>query len=317
VDVRHFGAEELVHHDPAALVGGQAGRVQVQIVACALTAGRIHDGVGEDLLTAVQDGDGTFGPGLHRGHGLTEPEGDRQVAQVVLERLDDLNIAELQHPVPLLDHGDLGAQGGEHGRVLDADHAGARDDHGPRHLLQVDDPVRVDHRTLVKVHAGGPGGAGTGGDHDLLRCGPARPAVAVVDLHRVRVDEVPGAGQVHDPVSGQLAAHHVDLAAHHVLGSCRQVRDGDLVLDPVALAVHLPLVKPGEVEDRLAQRLGRDRAGVQAHPADHVLALDDADPAAQLGRCDRGLLPARSRADHQYIEVVHIPSVTTTGRLME
>src|SRR5262249_18986796 len=36
-----------------------------------------------------------------------------------------------------------------------------------------------------------------------------------------------------------------------------------------------------------------------------------------LGRCDRSLLPAGPRADHQHVEVVHIPSVTTTGRHME
>ena len=60
---------------------------------------------------------------------LAEPERHREVAQVKLKRLDDLGIAEVQHRVALLDDGDLGAKGGEHRRVLDADHAGADHHH--------------------------------------------------------------------------------------------------------------------------------------------------------------------------------------------
>ena len=239
-------------------------------------------------------------------HGLAEPKGDGQVAQVVLECLNHLDVAELQHPLALLDHGDLGAQRREHGRVLDPDHPGTRDDHRARHLLQVNDPVGIDHGALVELHGGGPGRAGAGGDHDLVGAGLTAPAVAGVDLHRVRVDEGTGTGQDRDPVARQLAAHHVHLTAHHVLGAGSQVGDGDLVLDPVSLPVHLPLVEAGQVEDGLAQGLGRDRAGVQAHAADHVLALHDRDPPFELGGGDGRLLPARTRADHQDVVVVHM-----------
>ena len=100
----------------------------------------------------------------------------------------------------------------------------------------------------------------------------ARPAVAVIDLDGVRAGEARGPGEDRDPVAGQLAAHHVVLPADHVLGPGGQVGDGDLVLDPVALPVHLPLVQAGQVQHRLPERLGRDRAGVQAHPAEHVAA---------------------------------------------
>jgi len=122
----------------------------------------------------------------------------------------------------------------------------------------------------------------------------------------VRVDEAAGAGHDRDPVAGQLAAHHVHLTADHVGGPGGQVGDGDLVLDPVALPVHLPLVQTGQVEDRLAQGLGRDRARVQAHTADHVLALDDRHPPLELRRSDGRLLATRPRADHQHVEVVHM-----------
>ena len=135
-------------------------------------------------------------PGLDRGHRLAEPEGDGEVAQVVLERLDDLHVAELEHPLALLDHGDLGAEGGEHGRVLDADHAGAGHHHRARDRLQVNDPVGVDDGALVELDTGRAGRPGAGGDDDLVRGGPADPAVAAVHFHRVRVDEAARSGQV-------------------------------------------------------------------------------------------------------------------------
>ncbi len=241
-----------------------------------------------------------------RGHGLTEPEGHREVAQVVLERLDDLQVAELEHPVPLLDHGDLGAQGGEHRGVLDPDDPGAGHDHRPRHPPQVDDPVGVEDGPLVEGDAGRAGRVRPGRDHDGGRADPATRALVPVDLEHVRFDETRQAGQDRDPVAGELAAHDVVFPADHVLGARHQVTDGDLFLDPVARPVHLALVEPGEVEDRLAHRLGRDRAGVEAHPADHFRPLHERDPAVELGRGDGGLLPARARTDHQQVEVMHV-----------
>ncbi len=95
----------------------------------------------------------------------------------------------------------------------------------------------------------------------------------------------------------------------------QQVGDRDLGLDPVAGAVHVALGEAGQVEHRLAQRLRRDRAGVDADPAHHGVPLGHGDPLAQLRRRDRGLLPARSRADHQQVVVVpmQVPTVGSTG----
>jgi hypothetical protein len=45
-----------------------------------------------------------------------KPEGDRQVAQVELQRLDDLGVAEVEHAVALLDDGHAAAERGEHRR---------------------------------------------------------------------------------------------------------------------------------------------------------------------------------------------------------
>src|SRR6201987_19064 len=68
-------------------------------------------GSGGSFFPAKQRRDGALRPGLDRGDRLPEPEGDREIAQVVLEGLDHFDIAEFEHPLALLDHGDLGAEG--------------------------------------------------------------------------------------------------------------------------------------------------------------------------------------------------------------
>ena len=73
--------------------------------------------------------------------------------------------------VALFDDGDLGAEGGEHRRVLDADHPGADDDHRRRDELQVEDPVGVQHPLFVELDAGRTRRCRAGGDDDVLgRC---------------------------------------------------------------------------------------------------------------------------------------------------
>ena len=63
-----------------------------------------------------------------------------------------------------------------------------------------------------------------------------------------------------------------------------QVLDGDVALDPVARAVQIAHVEAGQVDDGLAQRLGRDGAGVDADAAHHLAALDH---GGTLGRASR------------------------------
>ena len=129
----------------------------------------------------------------------------------------------------------------------------------------------------------------------------------------VVVDEPAGAGEQGDVVAGQLVADDVDLAADHVLGAGGQVGDGDVLLDPVTLPVQLALGEAGEIEHRLAQRLGGDGAGVDADPADHVAAVDDGHPAAELGRGDGGLLAAGTGSDDEHVEVGHPPQSGRAG----
>jgi hypothetical protein len=57
------------------------------------------------------------------------------------------------------------------------------------------------------------------------------------------------------------------------------------------------------LEHRLAQRLGRDRAGVDGDAAEALLALGDGHALAELGGLDRRLLAARPGSDDEKVEL--------------
>ena len=139
---------------------------------------------------------------------------------------------------------------------------------------------------VVEVDGRRAGRPGADGDDDLLGGDLAsRRRRRRSTATRVRVDEAAGAGAA---AATWLRASWLRMTSISRPITCwvraTQVGDGDVLLDPVALAVQLALVQPGQVEHRLAQRLGRDRAGVDADPADHVPRSTMADPAAELGR---------------------------------
>jgi hypothetical protein len=171
---------------------------------------------------------------------------------VELQRLDHLGVAEVQHRRPLLDHRDAGAEGGEHRRILHADHAGADDHHRSRNPPQLENAVGVEHVLVVELDLGGTGRLRAGGDHDVLG-GDGVAVAPPLALHGdgVLVLEPGGAAEDLDVVAQQLVPDHLDLPADHVLRARQQVGDGDLALDPVARPVHVPLRESGEVQHRL------------------------------------------------------------------
>jgi hypothetical protein len=225
---------------------------------------------------------------------------------VELERLHDLRVAEVQHLWPLLHDRDAGAERGEHGGVLDADHPCPDDDERCGHALQAQHRVGVEHPLIVELDLGWTGRLRAGGDDDVLRRDDLEIAARLtLDGHGVRVLEPGDAAEDVHVVAQELVADHLDLAADHMLCARQQVLDRDLALDAIAHAVQVPLGEPGEVEDCLAQRLGRDRAGVDADAAHHVAPLGDGHAFAQLGCGDRCLLAAGPGADHQQVVVIH------------
>ncbi len=165
-------------------------------------------------------------------------------------------------------------------------------------------PSESTTRLSSKSMLGGPRRPGADRDDDLVRRDPAvQVGLVVADRERVVVDEATGAVQQLDPVAVELAADDLGLAADDVRRPGEQVLDGDVLLDPVVLAVEVTHVHAGQVEDGLAQGLRRDRARVDADAADHVPAFDDGRALAELGRGDGRLLPSRAGAEDEQVVV--------------
>src|SRR5262249_40129832 len=101
------------------------------------------------------------------------------------------------------------------------------------------------------------------------------------------------------------AADELELVADDLLADEDQVGDRDVALDPIALAEQPAIAGAGEVQDRLAEGLGRDRARIDRRAAQDGTLLDDDRLLAELRRLDGRLLTRRARADHRAIEVSH------------
>jgi len=118
------------------------------------------------------------------------------------------------------------------------------------------------------------GGRRAGCDDDAARGEAALAVVASVDRQGVRVDEAGAAVEHRDAVAQELVADHLALRLDDVPRAQRDVVHGDGLLEAVALAVDRALVEPGQIEDRLPDRLRGDRPGVHARAAQRDVTLD-------------------------------------------
>ena len=84
----------------------------------------------------------------------------------------------------------------------------------------------------------------------------------------MRVDETCDSVDDVDVIPRELVANDVDLALDDVAGPEPEILDGDVFLEPVAVSVDGSLADPGEVDDRLAEGLRRDRPAVYGDAAD-------------------------------------------------
>ena len=244
---------------------------------------------------------------------LAEAEDDSEVAQVVLQALDDLRVAEVEQPGPLLDDRHLHAERREHGRVLDADHAGPDDHARRRYAVDAAETVGVEDGAAVELDRGRAGGTCPDGDDDPLGGQPPL-FLARCDRDGVRIDEARAPGDDLDVVSQQLVAHDLDLAVHHLLRPQAEIVDRDLLLDAVARPVRRPMGHARQVDDRLAKSLRGDRAPVDGDAA-QLAALDDGDLVTELRCLDRRLLPGGPGPDDEELVVVaHRFRLTMTHR---
>ncbi len=170
VDVRHVGLKMFVALEPAAVVGLQAGAVELQSGSVSPTRPTLNSTVSPSSRlplsssTATQarlrlaDIDDAF----------AQPEDHAQRAGVVQQRVDDFVVAEFEQLRAAVDDGHLHAERGEHDGVFEADHAAADDDHRPRHVGQVENFVGVEDRFAVERNVVGPRRPRAGGEQDVL-----------------------------------------------------------------------------------------------------------------------------------------------------
>ena len=170
VDVRLLRLVVGVHGEPAAVVGREAGGREIEVGRRPDAADRVEEEVRDDPLAALEQGDGAARAfDVDVGDVLAEAQRAVHVAHGVRERLGDLAVHEVEEARPLVDERHLHAERREHRRVLDADDAGADDDHRAREELEAEDAVGIQDRLAVHGDAGRRRGPRARRDDDLVR----------------------------------------------------------------------------------------------------------------------------------------------------
>jgi hypothetical protein len=292
-----------VHRDPAPLVGLETGQLEAEVVRLTLASCGIEHDVGGDPLPARELGQCPLAVALDGGHFFAQAEDDSQVAQVVLQTLRYLGVAEVEQARPLLDKRDLPTERGEHRGVLDADDARADDENGRRDSVEQEQSVGIEDRRPVELDRGRPRRTRSRCNDEPLRGQP--PLLVIRDGDGVRIEEACAPLKDLNVVPHQLVADDVDLALDHLLRPEAEIIDRDLLLHPVALAVGRLLAQSGEVDDGLTERLRGDRPPVDRH-ATELATLDEGDGPAELCRLDRCLLSGRPGSDdEEFVLVAH------------
>ena len=104
----------------------------------------------------------------------------------------------------------------------------------------------------------------------MFVAGEMLPLVADGDFDRVLVDERRLADDHVDAIAGELILNHVPFVLADLEHLAAQVVHRDLALAAVELVVHVAVAIAGEVQDRFADRLRGDRAGVEADAAQQL-----------------------------------------------
>src|SRR5262249_34023140 len=149
-----------------------------QVIGGTLAADGVEQRIGLQDLAALEVGlDGAPAVGRSTGGGiaygdldhlLAETQGGPALAELVLERLDDLGVHEIEEALAALDEDHPNAEDRHHGGVLGADDAAADDDHAARQVGQLEDLVGGEDGFVVKGDVGGLCGAGAAGDDEVV-----------------------------------------------------------------------------------------------------------------------------------------------------
>src|SRR5262249_6041595 len=227
-------------------------------------------------------------------------EGEAALREIEDDRAPDLAVHEVEDRAPLLDDRDPRAESRRHRGVLQPDDARPDDDGLPVHAVHALDLVGVEDRLAVHGDLRIVRGPRPASDQDEVG-GQAPRALRTLHFQRVRIGEARGAVRDRDSGAFQLRAHEGALPLPDGLDAEAEIRYRDLLLDDVVAAVKGALPEAGEIEDALAQRLGRDRPAPQRRAAEMAGAVDHHDALADLGRRDGGLLSRRTRSDDREV----------------
>src|SRR5271163_4789770 len=238
---------------------------------------------------------------------FVEPQRGAIFTKMVAERVGDFSVDERQQPIALVDQGHPDAKGGKNAGVFAADHSGADHREGPGQPIEMENIVAGEDLLPVERNMRVAGGLGSSGDDDLAGLDYARgAAVHMVEANRIPPGKGSLRGEQLDIITHQLMASDVEFVIDYPVGPGQQILDCDVLLHRVGGAIKFSRAIAGQLENRLAQSLGRDCAEIDAASANNRFSLDDRDFLVELGALDGGTLTRRPRTDHQEIIIERV-----------
>src|SRR5439155_6796477 len=109
-----------------------------------------------------------------------------------------------------------------------------------------------------------------------------------------------------DAVPVKLVGDDVQLMFDDQVLSRHQVPQGQALFERARNAAEGAELKSVQVKYCILQGFARERAGVDARPAEDRFFFDDSHALSKLGRLDRRLLPCGSAADDEQIKLTHV-----------
>ena len=236
---------------------------------------------------------------------------------MVTKRFDHLGIGEFQQARTFFNQRHAHAQRGEHAHILDADDSAADDNHGLGNHRHLQNLIAVDDGRVVERDQGRDGGFRARGENDVARFKLDLSARAR-HLHVVRIQKAGGSRHDFDTVAGELSADHIDLGLDDVERAKGKIGHGDLLFHTIVDAVDALILIAGKMQDRFADGLARNRAGVDRRTADHFQLFNKRGAFAEFRRLNRGSLASRPGTDHDEIVLFHgLPREYITVAIVE
>jgi len=188
-----------------------------------------------------------------------------------------------------------------HGRELETDHAAADDQQVLRNAFELNGIVGIEDRVAIARPRLDVDRRATRCDNDRLRGVLVGRAVFLLERDRVLGRERRFAVSEGHVVRLEQRVHAADVAAHDFVFERDDARAVDFGRRHLDADLGRVVDLPGDLAD-VEQRLGRDAAPIEADAAD-LVAIEAHDVLSQLPETNRRVISARTRADHQSVDV--------------